>query len=199
MPFVEMMVTMMHMMNQVMGNKQSFSGFNQLPYSPAFMPTMSALSQYGNLGQLPMSPAGMNALPLTQSIANPLLHGFETGSNAQQLSQHNDDQFWDLDNQGLHNSNMSNLQKNNLLKNGSMNGIWQTLSGEVMAVYNNNNFMWTNGMARNIAGKLIIQGNYLMAYVPAKKVTLTFQFYKEQNQFVVRDRKGRIYSFKRIY
>ncbi|WP_198263206.1 hypothetical protein [sulfur-oxidizing endosymbiont of Gigantopelta aegis] len=59
--------------------------------------------------------------------------------------------------------------------------------------------LWSDGGAKNLAGQLAIEGNKMIAYIPAKKITLYFQFYREPGQFVVRDRKSRTYNFKRIH
>lgn len=192
MPFVEMMVTMMKIMNNIMGANNSYSGLNALPYSPAFMPN----SPYGmnnyltSFNNLPMSPAGMGSLPV-KSMTNMLPGDFQTGENAKNTMNN----FWDP----------STQEKNAFATNqppmtdNSLNGIWQALSGEVIAIYKNNYFIWSDGHSRNLAGRLTIQGNNMYAYIPASKITMQFQFYKEPGQFIVRDKTSRIYTFKRIH
>lgn len=185
MPFIEMMAAMMRVMNDILAGGNSFSGMNALPYSPAFFPMangMSGLNPYSQLGtfnKLPMSPAGFN------TFQN---NGFSPNNTAPSSGSGN---FWDLDAQ--------NEDSAITTDKSDLNGIWQSLSGDVIAIYNNNRFLWSDGMAKNLAGQLVIKGNNMIAYVPAKKITLYFQFYMEPGQFVVRDRNSRIYTFKRIH
>lgn len=205
MPFIEMMVTMMKVMNQILGGSNSFTGMNTLAYSPAFMPGMAnGMNGLGAFNSFPMSPGGVNALPLN-SMVNPLLNSFQTGQNTTPYganmgttrqtpyppgSANND--FWDPDSQ---NSDSSIA----VVANNSLNGIWQALTGDVIAIYNDNRFLWSDGGSRNIAGHLAIKGNNMIAYVPARNITLYFQFYMEPGQFIVRDKSARIYTFKRIH
>ncbi|MCU7799505.1 MAG: hypothetical protein KZQ70_05000 [gamma proteobacterium symbiont of Lucinoma myriamae] len=196
MPFIEMMVAMMKAMNNMMGGSNSLYGFNALPYSPAFVPGMGGIPGVNGLNNLPMSPAGYNALPLSYmtSTINPFQNGFKTGSNHPGFKQSGaqaSNNFWDPDT-----THFTSVQTVN---NDSMNGIWQASSGDVIAIYNNNRFLWSDGGTRNLAGQLAIKGNRMIAYIPAKKVTLYFQFYKEPGQFIVRDLNSRIYTFKRIH
>ena len=205
MPFVEMMVAMMKAMNHMLGGSNSFAGMSALPYSPAFIPGMaSGMNSLGGFNSLPMSPAGMNSLPFNSlpaySAVSPLLNSFQTGQNTTfpfganisgSDSGQNNSNFWDPDSQ-----NVSSAAKTG---NSTLNGIWQALSGDVIAIYNNNRFLWSDGRAKNLAGHLAIKGNHMIAYIPAKNITLYFQFYMEPNQFVVRDQSARIYTFKRIH
>jgi hypothetical protein len=208
MPFIEMMVTMMKVMNQILGGSNSFTGMNALPYSPAFVPGMAqGMGGLGAFNSLPMSPAGMNALPLN-SMVNPLLDSFQGGQNTSAFggsSRKNYQQkntggnFWDPDSNSYSQNQNQNINSVAMIDNNSLNGIWQALSGDVIAIYNDNRFLWSDGKNRNIAGHLAIKGNNMIAYVPAKKITLYFQFYMEPGQFIVRDQNARIYTFKRIH
>lgn len=193
-PFIQMMAAMMKAMNNMVSGGNSYNGFNSLPYSPAFVPPMGGLSGLNNFNNLPMSPGGFNALPLSSSAINPFQNGFKTGRNASQYnttSSQSTNNFWDPDSR--HFNSVEIIEKD------SLNGIWQTRSGDVIAIYNDNRFLWSDGRARNLAGHLIIKGNKMIAYIPAKKITLFFQFYKEPGQFVVQDTNSRIYTFKRIH
>jgi hypothetical protein len=156
MPFVEMMITMMKIMNGMMGgNKTSnyLSAMNSLPYSPMLAP-MSVLNQGKSLGDFNQL---NNMLPThTNSIGN--------------------------------NINTENI-----------NGIWEALSGDVIAIYKNNKFIWSDGNSRNLAGQLIIKNNMLYAYIPAKNITLQFQFRQEAEKFIVRDKQARTYIFTRLH
>ena len=201
MPFIQMMVAMMKAMNNVLGGGNSFSGMSALPYSPAFVPGMAnGMNSMGGFNNLPMSPAGMNLLPFN-STANPLLDSFQTGQNTAPFGSnisgsapgHSSSNFWDPDSQNISSSSAATTGNN------SLNGIWQALSGDVIAIYNNNRFLWSDGRAKNLAGHLAVKGNNMIAYIPAKNITLYFQFYREANQFVVRDKSSRIYTFKRIH
>jgi len=186
MPFIEMMVTMMKVMNQILGGNNSFTGMNTLPYSPAFMPGMMG-SGLGGYPMLPMSPGGMNALPLNNMV-NPVVDSFHPGQGSSN--------FWDPNSTTATKGFYQGTQP---IKQDSMNGIWQALTGDVIAIYNNNKFIWSDGGSQNLAGQLSIKGNNLIAYVPSKKTTLYFQFYREPGQFIVRDQKARVYTFKRIH
>lgn len=191
-PFIDMMVTMMKIMNQMMGggSNHNYSGLNTLPYSPAFVPGMGMGSGMGGFNSLPMSPSGFNAFPLNNmgNSANPLQDGFPAGQNANTFNKPGN--FWGPGNPG---------QPPFLNNSSSLNGIWQALTGDVIAIYNNNRFIWTDGNARNLAGHLVIKGNKMVAFIPAKNITLKFQFYRERGQFIVRDQSARIYTFKRIH
>lgn len=197
-PFIQMMAAMMKAMNNVLGvgDGNSFNGFNSLPYSPAFAPGMGGIPGFSPLSSLPMSPAGFNALPLSSAnTLNPFQNSFQTGQNSSQFDNTSGSQsvnnFWNPDS-----TYSAPVQQT---ENNSINGIWQALSGDVIAIYRNNRFLWSDGGARNLAGHLAIKGNVLIAYIPAKKVTLYFQFYKEAGQFIVRDQNSRIYTFKKIH
>jgi hypothetical protein len=168
--FIEMMASMMKAMNQVLGNKQTFSNLDSLPYSTTFVPgLMNGMNAFNQqpLKNLPMSPIGQPTLN----------HGMT-------------DQL---------NPSISDRQNTMTQQPTDLNGIWQALSGDVIAIYNNNRFLWSNGDRRNISGQLAIKGNRMIAYVPAKKMTLFFQFYQQAGSFLVRDKQARVYRFKRIY
>lgn len=200
MPFVEMMVAMMKAMNHVLGGSNSFAGMNAFPYSPAFIPGMAnGMNGLGAFNNLPMSPAGINSLA-AYSTVSPFLDSFQTGQNTIPFNSdissshpdHSSNNFWNPDSQATGSVKQTDNNK-------TLNGIWQTVSGDVIAVYNNNRFLWSDGRAKNIAGHLAFKGNNMIAYIPAKNITLYFQFYMEQNQFIVRDKNARIYTFKRIH
>ncbi|MDX2506464.1 MAG: hypothetical protein QNL62_18575 [Gammaproteobacteria bacterium] len=189
-PFIEMMVTMMKIMNRMMGIDNNYSALNTLPYSPAFVPGMGM--GMGGLSNLPMSPAGLGPLPFNANPTNLWQDSFQAGRNASNT----DNNFWAPDDgTNLNSAPVSNRSVNN----NSLNGIWQDLSGDVIAIYNNNRFLWSDGNARNLAGQLVIKGNRMIAYIPAKKMTLKFHVYMESGQFIVRDQTSRIYTFKRIH
>jgi hypothetical protein len=199
MPFIEMMVSMLHAMNQVMGGGNSFSNFSNLPYSPAFssvlFPAMgTAFPNYSRFSNLAMSPIGTNAMPLSNALIDPRKNRFENGANTDSFATQ-EGNFWDPEEKSF----ISDKKVKRNYAGNTLNGIWQTLSGDVIAIYNDNHFLWSDGMARNIAGQLMIRGNTMIAYVPAKKITMKFQFYREKNQFIVRDQKLRVYTFKRIH
>lgn len=195
MPFIEMMVTMMRIMNQIMGGSQNFSHLNSWPYSAAFMPGMGGMP--GGLGGMNgFNTLPLNALPLANSMgSSPWQDSFQTGQNAGYINENPADNFWGTDDPATQ-SRPDNYQLVNIT---SLNGIWQALSGEVLAIYNNNRFMWSNGNYRSISGQLVIKGNAMIAYIPASKTTMRFQFYKTSGQFIVRDQSSRTYTFKRIH
>ena len=193
-PFIEMMVTMMKIMNDIMdGNKSNYyPGINTFPYSPAFMPGTGMYSGLNNFNTFPMSPGGMGNFPTNQFTANRLPDSFPTGQNASNTSSGS---FWDPDTP----EQQPQTTVKTSVNSNSLNGIWQALSGDVIAIYNNDRFIWSDGNAKNLAGRLAIKGNQLYAYIPASKVTIQFQFYREPGQFIVRDKNSRIYTFKRLH
>ena len=197
-PCVEMMATMMRIMNDIMGldNDNYFPGYYNLPYSPAYFPPAGLNSFYG-YGNLPMSPdaisPGAMQTPSFPDVPNRLPDSFQTGQNATDETKGS---FWDPN---------SKPQKHNPLTRktsvsvASLNGIWEALSGDVIAIYKNDHFIWSDGKSRNLAGRLAIKGKILYAYIPARNVTLQFQFYLEPGQFIVQDKSSRVYTFKRLH
>jgi len=199
MPFIEMMVTMMRIMNQIMGGSQNFSHLNSWPYSAAFMPGLGGMGMPGGMGGMNgFNSLPLNAMPLANSMGNstnPWQDSFQAGQNAGYFNENPADNFWDPDDQAT----QSRQDDYQLVNNTSLNGIWQALSGEVLAIYHNNRFMWSDGNSRNISGQLVIKGNTMIAYIPASKTTMSFQFYKTSGRFIVRDQSSRTYTFKRIH
>ncbi len=93
------------------------------------------------------------------------------------------------------------LRQNNLpgLNTTSLNGIWQSMSGDIMVVYYENKFIWTDGKNRHLVGTLAINNQQLMVYITNKQQVLQFKFYRQNNKFVVQDASGNMYVFTRIY
>jgi hypothetical protein len=179
-PFIQMMIAMMDFMGM---NKQYYPGMNswgKFPYSP--MPGSS-------FGNFPMSSLANGQTMLNKS--NFMSEAFKPESSSINNSS--------TDSNAKNNWVTGNDDKVSLTSNKNLNGIWQALSGDVIAIYHNNRFIWSDGNSRNLAGRLIIRGKLFFAYIPAKNTTLQFEFYQEPGQFVVRDKSGRIYTFKRIY
>ena len=196
MPFIEMMVAMMSAMNRMMGidNKHYYPGLGTLPYSPAMLPALG--SGLGGFNNLPMSPADlpMNNM-MNNSSGNSFQDNFPIGQNASNSASQITD-FWNPNG----NKTKTTVNKTAAADNTkSMNGIWQSLSGEVIAIYNNSHFIWSDGKTRNLAGRLLIRGNNMIAYFSTTQKKLYFQFYKEPGQFIVRDQNSRIYTFKRLH
>ncbi|MCU7834174.1 MAG: hypothetical protein KZQ83_02885 [gamma proteobacterium symbiont of Taylorina sp.] len=202
MPFIEMMVSMMKAMNDMMNNNNSnyVPGLGSLPYSPGMAMVPGMANGLGGFNNLPMSPAGtipLNNL-MTNGQTNFLSDNFQTGQNSQNINNVSD--FWNPKQLVNNTSSTSNsVFSNNTYKANSINGIWQSLSGDVIAIYKNSYFIWTDGKNRKLAGRLLIKGNNLVAYFPDSKKKLYFQFYKEVGQFIVRDQTSRIYTFKRLH
>lgn len=204
MPFIEMMVAMMSAMNRMMGidNKHYYPGLGVLPYSPAMMPALG--SGLGGFNNLPMSPANfpMNNMMSNNSSnkygnvpLNSFQDNFPIGQNASNIGSPMAD-FWNPNDSSI----KTTLNKSSTAGTiNSMNGIWQALSGEVIAIYNNNHFIWSDGKKRNLTGRLLIRGNTMIAYFSSTQKKLYFQFYKEPGQFIVRDQNSRIYTFKRLH
>ncbi len=184
-PFIQMMIVMMDFMDKFMGgNKNYYPGMNYGGNSPY---TSMPGSGFGNFSGFPMSPAWNNMSPLNSNSF--LADGFNAINSSENSSIANKDSSG----KAINDKETSPAGSNNL------NGIWQALSGDVIAIYNNNRFLWSDGLKRHLAGRIIIRGKQFFAYIPAKQTTLTFEFYMEPGQFVVRDKQGRIYAFKRIY
>ena len=175
-PFIEMMAAMFRIMNDMVGSGSSsyyYPGLGMLPYSPAMMNGMTGMNSF------PMSPSGINTSPMQNLWFDSL------NKNTGNVSSYAQKNNW------LTNKNQINFQ--------DMNGIWQALTGDVLAIYHNNHFIWSDGNSRNLAGRLMIQGNQMTAYIPASKTTLKFKFYQENGQFIVQDQNSRIYTFKKIH
>ena len=69
-----------------------------------------------------------------------------------------------------------------------------------MAIYFDTNFIWTDGKTRHLVGKLAVKNNsQLTIILSASQKVLNFKFYRENNQFAVKDAQGQMYIFKRIY
>jgi len=188
-PVVDMMLTMMDMMARVMRGDRlnKFSGF---PYSP---------NPYGGL---PMSPAYLYGSPFNSfspwskfSSSNPFEH-----NPIKDVSPDNDENektsFFGTNLDKVWESMEGNIPG---LNNSIMNGIWQAMSGDIIAIYKDNYFIWTDGNRRHLAGSIMIKGKQMVAYIPANKRYLRFQFYREDNKFAVRDTNGQIYLFKKIH
>lgn len=182
-PFIQMMIAMMEFMDTFMGgnNKYSYPGMNSwgaMPYSS--FPG----SNFGNFSGYPMSP---------------LLEGYSALNKSHRLPENFKSSNSDDNDTSSEENSVDNNGFNNTANEYELNGIWQALSSDVIAIYNNNRFIWTDGNNRHLAGRLILRNNVLFAYIPSRKSTLKFQFYWEPGQFVVRDSSGQIYTFKRIH
>lgn len=189
-PFVEMMAAMIRAMNNIMGGggNNYYSSLYGMPYSPAFMPGMG--NNLYDMNNFPMTP-GLPANNFTNSFTD----NFPTGQNTNNNTKGS---FWDLNNKNTSVNNTRKRVQNNQNLN-SMNGIWQSQSGNVIAIYNNSYFIWSDGNRKNLAGRLLLKNNILYAYIPANKTTLQFQFYRKPGKFIVRDTNSRVYTFKRIH
>lgn len=192
-PFVEMMAAMMRAMNNMLGinDDHYFPGMYSFPYSPAFFPGTGLNNPMTGFTNFPMSSTGFGNLPGSNYI-NKVPENFQTGQNARNNMTNN---FWDPNSKTLKSSSVNKTSA----RNNSLNGIWQALSGDVIAIYKDNYFIWSDGSSRNLSGRLLIKGNILYAYIPASKTTLQFEFYFEPGQFIVRDKSTRIYTFKRLH
>jgi len=192
-PFVQMMLSMMKAMNKVLGSNYSYSELNHLPYSPG---TIYGVNGVDAFNHLPMSPIGVNSAPIYSDV-NSWSSAF---SNEPAFDRVEEPSSWgDASGDNFWAPAIYKTKNTKNIKTGSLNGIWQTLKGEVFVIYNNKNFIWSDGGARHIAGQISITGNNLLTYVPAKKKTLYFKFYREPGQFVVQDSNAKIYTFKRVH
>lgn len=187
-PFIEMMAAMMRIMNDMMSGGSSnyyYPGLGMLPYA-------------SGMGNLPMSPTGMSGMPFYNNPwnSNPLLQNWQNGlmPGSDVLNSGLKNNLWNSGNRL--NGNAKTLQN---YSSSGMNGIWQALSGDVLVIYHNNHFIWSDGNKRNLAGRLVIQGNQLIAYIPASNTTLNFQFYRDNNKFIVKDKSSQTYTFTKIY
>jgi len=124
-----------------------------------------------NYPAFPMaSPMAMSSLPMSPINSVASLYG--NNQNFSSPGQYNPWQNKSVN--GLSNNNLLQ-QQNNLANtttmpvNNSMNGIWQALSGDIIAVYYNSKFIWTNEKERHLAGRLVIKGTQLSAYISSTK------------------------------
>jgi hypothetical protein len=138
------------------------------------------------------SPMAMTGFPM--SPVNPLASLYGNNPNFSSTNQNNP---WQ--------NKSTNLTKNNFANattmpvNNSMNGIWQALSGDIIAIYYNSKFIWTNGKERHLAGSLVIKESQLTAYISSTKKVIQFTFYRQGNKFAVKDKSGQIHIFTRIH
>jgi len=181
-PMIKMMSIMLEMMSRLMMGNSWNTASSMFPYSA--MP----------VNNFPMSPASpftaMSGLydpsSFTNLTQNPALSGFSQLNPLQQA----------ITAKSLEEKLLN--QKNNA-QGQSMNGIWQAMSGDIMAIYYDNQFIWTDGKSRHLAGKLMFKQDQLSIYVNATKTLMNFQFYRENDNFAVKDSQGQLYVFKRIY
>ena len=195
-PFVEMMAAMIRAMNDILGGGTNYySSLYGMPYSPGFMPgignNLYAMNHFPMAANLPVN-------NITHSFSDNFPTGQNNSSSNDNTPYNSKSSFWDLNSK---NTASATAQTGHFPQQNShnMNGIWQSQTGNVMAIYNNNRFIWSDGNRRNIAGRLLVRNNILYAYIPASKTTLQFQFYREANRFFVKDSNARVYIFKRIH
>ena len=191
MPVVNMMLSMMDMMSRIMLGRNNG---NFYPYSPAAMGAlpMSPVSPYG-MGSSGFSPwSGLSGYAPGNAIMS------APSTTANKLTK---DSFFSSEvfNEAQDPALNSAQNKTEVFSMQSMNGIWQALSGDIIAIYNSYYFIWTDGNKRHLAGNLMVKGKQMLAYIPANKRYLYFQFYKEDNKFAVQDKAGQVYIFKRIH
>jgi hypothetical protein len=194
-PFIEMMAAMIKAMNDIMGSDNDYyPGLYSLPYSPAFMPGSGFGMPGSGFGNNPMN--SFSSLPMSPGYTP--ISSFNSPMNSfnSLYSRQSGENWWQPNKATKFNSTNKLLKAN---QKQSLNGIWQAFSGDIIAIYKDNYFIWSDGNERNLAGRLVIKGNKLYAYIPAKNTTLEFQFYSEPGQFIVRDKTSRIYTFKRLH
>jgi|GEM_PF-1701001 len=187
-PMVDMMLTMMDVMSRMMRGT-GYSNYSRYPYSPLPIAglAMSPVNPYRSVlgGFSPNDPF------LNNSTSNSSSSSHDSDTEEEQKTSFfgtNLDKVWE---------SMENNRPS--FKTADMNGIWQAISGDVIAIYNDYYFIWTDGNRRHLAGSLMIKGKQMVAYIPASKRYLKFQFYRENNKFAVRDNGGQIYIFKKIH
>ncbi len=178
---IKMMSVMMELMSHMMLGGASN---NSLPFSPASAMSMSSLPLSG----MPMSGTSMAGLPMSPVTQLGSLYG---------NNQINKNPWLNIPTSNLLQQNQ--LSKQVQTQNDSINGIWQALSGDIIAIYFNSNFIWTDGKKRHLAGSLVVKGNQLSAFIPANNKVLNFQFYRQNNKFAVKDSSGQIHIFSRIH
>ncbi len=175
-----MMSLMMEMMGRMMLGGRSNNYFSSLPVSPPLA-----------MGGYPMSPA----YPMTSLYNNPGNNNPDPWLNnyANQFTR----QYL---NDPYSTSGYTPATRNNRPDYyNSMNGIWQALSGDILVIFYNTHFIWSNGNERYLSGSLIINGANLSVYIPKNNNILNFKFYRENNKFAVKDSKEQIHVFTRIH
>ncbi|MFK5984941.1 MAG: hypothetical protein QM479_05905 [Pseudomonadota bacterium] len=186
-PMIKMISVMMELMSHMMIGGASGNNFMPFPASPSL-----------GMAGLPMSPINpMSSFYNNNNTTNnPWLN-----IPARNLLQQNTQNQSQNQNDSVFSQNIpfSNSGINNQNNNDSINGIWQALSGDIMAIYYNSNFIWTDGKKRHLAGSLVIKGSQLSAFIPANNKVLNFQFYRQNNKFAVKDSNGQIHIFTRIH
>lgn len=189
---VDMMLTLMDVMSRMMRGGRNYSYYPYSPIPGSGLPMSPAYPYSSGFGLSPWStfnPFTANN-PFVES-ANSIPSSIVENANKSEKNSFfgtNLDQVWE----SLE-GNMPGFSA------ASMNGIWQAISGDVMAIYNDHYFIWTDGNRRHLAGSIMIKGKQLIAYIPANKRYLSFQIYREDDKFAVRDQNGQIYLFKKIH
>lgn len=147
-------------------------------------------SSNNNYPSFPVSPLAMTGLPM--SPINPMASVYGSNPNINQGTNNNP---W----LNIPANTLPQTQANTSIANNSMNGIWQALSGDIIAIYYNSKFIWTNEKERHLAGSMVIKDSQLTAYISSTKKVIQFKFYREGNKFAVKDNSGQIHIFTRIH
>lgn len=187
---VKMMALMMEMMSRMMlggsfGDKSYPYPYSSMPYTPFSAYPMSPTSPYNNF----------LFSPYTSSALMPSMGPFSADKMQQYSPFQQAITAKNLEDQLLTQNNPFSINANSQ----SLNGIWKSRTGDIIAIYSANEFIWSNGKERYLGGKLSINGSQLSFHIRSKNSILNFQFYREKDNFAIKSEQGHLYVFKRIY
>jgi hypothetical protein len=80
-----------------------------------------------------------------------------------------------------------------------MNGIWQGLGGDLIAIYGNR-FLWTDQYQRSLSGQMEIRGEYLWMRISGNNAVYVFRIQQTgDGGFTAASRSGQVMRFRRLY
>jgi hypothetical protein len=71
----------------------------------------------------------------------------------------------------------------------SLDGVWRATSGEYWIV-KGNQFVLYGGGDRYLTGNISVQGNHIIAYIPASGMSIDYRFWMVDGMLIVRDEYG---------
>lgn len=71
----------------------------------------------------------------------------------------------------------------------TLDGVWRATTGEYWIV-KGNQFVLYGGADRYLRGNISIQGDHIIAYIPASEMTFDFRFWLKDGMLIVRDNYG---------
>jgi len=199
MPLVQMMLTMMDLMG-MLNRVPAYGGYGGVPgYSPLY----SATAPFAGPGMTPygsgLSPYG-SGLGYPGGFGNPWQSmGNYSGPSNYTLPgpKPEQDESWGMGAQTL--TNPWEPLPTATRSNFGMNGIWQGLGGDLIAIYGNR-FLWTDQYQRSLSGQMEIRGEYLWMRISGNKAVYVFRIQQTgDGGFTAASRGGHVMRFRRLY